>query len=323
MYRRALKTGIKYFLYYINDFLTFIKDAGGYSANTLISYHNDLMQFGCFLAGKTSDNDVLPYDFEVDLNSINNKDIKYFVSFLFDRQKLSIKKTPKYNSRSIARKISSLKSFFKYLYRRKLIKINPSSGTVFPKLPKKLPYYITESEIKNLLEDKKSRDMSMIEKAIIELFYSTGIRLNELINLKINDINFIKKTVLVMGKGNKERIVPFGNHALKAINDYLEIRNITNKQNSEIFFLDNKGNKLYPVKVNRLVKKYLGKVTESRKKSPHILRHTFATHLIDNGADIRAVKELLGHESLSTTQIYTHISPEKLKKVYKQAHPKA
>jgi integrase/recombinase XerC len=174
-----------------------------------------------------------------------------------------------------------------------------------------------------LLDGAKSIDLSILDKAIMGLFYSTGIRLTELINLKIQNVNFYNKTIKVLGKGSKERIIPFGGKAFSALKNYMEIRNICNIKNYDNFFIGNKGNKLYPMQVQRLVNKNLSGITESKKKSPHVLRHTFATHMLDKGADIRAVKDMLGHESLSTTQIYTHLTPEKLKKVYNQAHPKA
>ena len=174
-----------------------------------------------------------------------------------------------------------------------------------------------------LLGEKNITEISITDKAVIELFYSTGIRLSELINLKLTNVNFNNRTIKVFGKGSKERIVPFGSKAETAIKNYIKIRDICNLNNLDILFLSNNGKKLYPMQVNRLMKKNLSLVTDMKKKSPHVLRHTFATHLLDKGADIRAVKDMLGHESLSTTQVYTHITPEKLKKVYKQSHPRA
>jgi integrase/recombinase XerC len=229
----------------------------------------------------------------------------------------------KYSTRSVSRKISVLKSFFKYLLKKKYVISNPSSGLIFPKQDKMLPAYLSSNEINKLLEDRKYIEIKILDIAIIELFYSTGIRLSELINLKLSDINFTKRTLKVLGKGSKERIVPFGEKADIAIQNYLKIREICNTENLDYLFISNTGKKLYPMQVQRMIKKNLALVTELKKKSPHVLRHSFATHLLDRGADIRAVKDLLGHESLSTTQVYTHLTPEKLKKVYKQAHPKA
>jgi len=319
-----LKNNSKYFVEYIEEYLNFIRVAGNFSGNTVISYHNDLKQFLNFLFRTYKDSSCqFPEKFIYDIKSVTKRDIKSFISELLLEEKIDIKKVKKYNTKSISRKISTLKSFFKYLKKRKFIDINPASVLIFPKRAKNLPYFVTESDMEKLLEGAKTIDISILDKAIMELFYSTGIRLTELINLKIQNINFQSKTIKVLGKGSKERIIPYGEKANKALKNYIEIRNICNIKNYDNFFIGNKGNKLYPMQVQRLVNKNLSTVTEMKKKSPHVLRHTFATHMLDKGADIRAVKDMLGHESLSTTQVYTHLTPEKLKKVYNQAHPKA
>lgn len=313
----------KYFSEYIEEYLNFIRVTRNYSANTLISYRNDLIQFLNFLFNIYKDSScIFPEKFIYDVREITKKDIKSFISDLLLQEKIDIKKIKKYSTKSISRKISTLKSFFKYLKKRKYIEVNPASVLIFPKKPKNLPYFVSESEMDRLLDGAKAIDLSILDKAIIELFYSTGIRLTELINLKEQNVNFQNKTIKVLGKGSKERIIPFGEKANSAMKNYLEIRNICNIKNYDNFFVSNKGNKLYPMQVQRLVNKNLSAVSELKKKSPHVLRHTFATHMLDKGADIRAVKDMLGHESLSTTQIYTHLTPEKLKKVYEQAHPK-
>jgi integrase/recombinase XerC len=318
------KNDSKYFAEYIEEYLELIRVTGNFSSNTVISYRNDLHQFLYFLFKLYKDSSCLfPEKFIFDVKLITKRDVKSFISELLLEEKIDIKKVKKYNTKSISRKISSLKSFFKYLKKRKYIESNPASVLIFPKKAKNLPYFVTESEMDKLLDGAKSIDLSILDKAIMELFYSTGIRLTELINLKIQNVNFQNKTIKVLGKGSKERIIPYGGKANTALKNYMEIRNICNIKNYDNFFIDNKGNKLYPMQVQRLVNKNLSSVTESKKKSPHVLRHTFATHMLDKGADIRAVKDMLGHESLSTTQIYTHLTPEKLKKVYNQAHPKA
>jgi len=303
-----------------NEFLDNIYLLKNYSKNTIVSYRNDLNQFINFLIN-TFSNEV-----NNDIPSVENIDItllKSFVAGLFEEEKLSIKKSRKFTNRSISRKISVLKSFFKYLYKKRIIKINPASTLSFPKIQKKLPSNLSEKAISNLLDRIGEKELDFINKAIIELFYSTGIRLSELINLKIQDIDFSYNTIKVTGKGSKQRIIPFGSKAKKALENYLTIRDILNRNNLDNLFLNKKSKKLYSIEVQRMIKKQLSSVTDLQKKSPHILRHSFATHLLDNGADIRAVKDLLGHENLSTTQIYTHVSSEKLKKVYKGAHPKA
>lgn len=318
------KNSSKYFLDYIEEYLNFIRVSGNFSPNTVISYQNDLKQFLNFLFKSYKDSSVFfPEEFSYDIKLVTKRDIKSFISELLLEEKIDIKKVKKYNIKSISRKISTLKSFFKYLKKRQYIESNPASVLIFPKRPKNLPYFVSENEMTRLLDGSKSIDLSLLDKAVMELFYSTGIRLTELINLKIQNVNFQNKTIKVLGKGSKERIIPYGEKANKALKNYLEIRNICNTKNYDNFFIGNKGNKLYPMQVQRLVNKNLSGITESKKKSPHVLRHTFATHMLDKGADIRAVKDMLGHESLSTTQVYTHLTPEKLKKVYEQAHPKA
>ncbi len=288
-----------------------------------MSYRNDLEQFAEFLIMTEYGKKVAPEKAEIDISSVDLPLLKSFVADLFEKQKLDIKKARKFSNRSISRKISTLKSFFKYLYRKKIVSSNPASTLAFPKMQKKLPSYIAASDMTKLLDRIGDDELNFIDKAIFELFYGTGIRLSELINLKTVDIDFGKNTVRVLGKGSKTRIVPFGSKALDALKNYMQIRDILNFNKSDYFFLNKNGKKLYPMEVSRMVKKHLSKVTDVKKKSPHVLRHSFATHLLDAGADIRAVKDLLGHENLSTTQVYTHVSPEKLKKAYKQAHPKA
>jgi len=312
----------------LQGFCDYLKFTRNYSDNTLLSYENDLKQFGLFISESSEtgasdaeggkNNRVI-----IDESYLDTAMLKSFIAGLFEEQKLDIKKSRKFSNRSISRKISSLKAYFRFLYRAKLISKNPASGLLFPRQNKRLPSYIGKAEINKLLDEKGLNDLVFLDKAVIELFYSTGMRLSELINLKFDDVNFRSRTVKVTGKGSKQRIVPFGSKAEKAILNYIQIRSICNIGSLDYLFIGRTGKKLYPMQVNRLVRKNLSRVTEMKKKSPHVLRHTFATHMLDSGADIRAVKDLLGHESLSTTQIYTHISPEKIKKVYNQAHPKA
>lgn len=292
---------------YIQEYLSYLGVNLKYSPHTITSYENDLHQFENFLTLTFGEN-------KFNLDDIELSILKSFVADLFEED---------YSKSSISRKISLLKSFFKYLAKKKYIAKNVAATLIFPKLDKKLPSYLTESETNTLFDAEHTEERKPLDSAILELFYSTGIRLSELINLKISNVNFSIKTIKVFGKGSKERIVPFGKNAEESIKEYLKIRPVPAEGNSDILFLSANGNKLYPMQVNRITKKSLAGVTELKKKSPHILRHTFASHLLDKGADIRAVKDLLGHESLSTTQVYTHISPEKLKKVYKQSHPRA
>jgi integrase/recombinase XerC len=301
------------------EYLDYLKVTKNYSVHTIISYKTDLSQFTQYV-NKSFRKPIKDAERKtIDLSKLDLTFLKSYVAELADP--LANKKL--YTKKSISRKISVLKSFYKYLLRRKYIAKNYSSALIFPKTGRKLPSVLSEREIGKLLGEKFISEISILDKAIIELFYSTGIRLSELINLRVDRVNFNNNTIKVLGKGSKERIVPFGKEAGKALRNYLSIREICNLNNSDILFLNSAGKKLYPMKVNRMIKKNLSLVTDLKKKSPHVLRHSFATHLLDNGADIRAVKELLGHESLSTTQIYTHLTPEKLKKVYKQSHPRA
>ncbi len=311
---------MKKFNVYISGFLDYLNFTKNYSQHTIISYENDLLQFGKYIFKSSGiDNPGNLTDKNIDFNEIDITFLKSFIADLSD----PLAHNRRYTKKTISRKISVLKSFYKYLLKKKYVTKNSASSLIFPKLPKRLPSFLTEGEVTKLLDDKYISNLSILDKAVIELFYSTGIRLSELINLKIDRVNFTGRTIKVLGKGSKERIVPFGNEAHKSIKNYLSIRDICNIRNSDYLFLDNSGKKLYPMKVGRMVKKNLSLVTDMKKKSPHVLRHTFATHMLDKGADIRAVKELLGHESLSTTQVYTHLTPERLKKVYKQSHPRA
>lgn len=307
---------------YLKEFLEYLKFSKNFSVNTITAYRTDLIQFGIFLS-EFIEVDFNDCEFEIDIEYIDAKLLKVFIADVYSQNKIDIKKIPKYKKRSVARKISVLKAFFKYLKMKGYIKKNPASGLMFPKLPKALPVNLTASELNILLEEKGTIDLRIFDKAVIELFYSTGIRLSELINLKLKDVDFHRNTIKVLGKGSKERIVPFGKKAYTALKNYLEIREICDLKKSEYFFIDSKGNKLYPMKVQRIIKKDLSLVSKISQKSPHILRHSFATHLLDSGADIKSIQEMLGHSSLSTTQIYTHISLDKLKKAYKQSHPKA
>jgi integrase/recombinase XerC len=311
----------------VSEFIEYLNLARNYSSNTIISYGIDLKQFTDFLIktfhGEHDYSEEELKDLKIDVNSVDLLLLKSFVSDLFEKQKLDIKKARMFSNRSISRKISVLKSFFKYLYKKSYIKSNIATGLGFPKIEKKLPSYLSMNEINQLLDKGGDDELNFINKAIIEMFYGTGIRLSELINIKLNDVNFSNCTVKVLGKGSKQRIVPFGGKAETALTNYLQIRNIINLNNLDLLFMSKKGRKLYATEIRRMVKKNISTVTDIKKNSPHVLRHSFATHLLDNGADIRAVKDLLGHENLSTTQIYTHVNPEKLKKVYKQAHPKA
>jgi integrase/recombinase XerC len=228
--------------------------------------------------------------------------------------------------RTLRRKVASLSAFYNYYIRNNKIKVNPAEGLVLPKIDKKLPEFLKESSVEILFNNNLfGTDFTGIrDNLIMELFYATGIRLSELVHLKITDIDLFNAEMRVVGKRNKERIIPLTHNVAGLIRGYLNVRKDYSQPNtSDYLFVTEKGEQVYPRMVQRLVKKYLSMSTTMEKKNPHMLRHTFATHMLNNGADLNAVKELLGHANLAATEIYTHNTYEKLKSIYKQAHPRA
>ena len=246
---------------------------------------------------------------------INRKTIRGFLAQEFDGG---------YSSKTVARRLASIKSLFKYLMRSEQINNNPAVHVKTPKVPQSLPSFINQKVIDELMESPDdSTEIGLRDRAILEFFYSTGIRLSELIALNIGDVDPVKKMVKVYGKGDKERLIPYGNRAKFCLEKYLKNRalSLNTSSKSKPLFVNAKEKRVPSSTVQRRIRNYIKKVAEGQRLGPHILRHSFATHLMDNGADIRAVKDLLGHSSLSSTQVYTHIQPEKMKKVYNQAHP--
>lgn len=289
-------------------FLQFLEHQKRYAFPTLTAYRSDLEQFFGYLYSI--------YD-EIPLKEIQAFHIRSWIVHL-SQQQLSPK--------SISRKCSALKTFFKFLLKRDLIKVNPMLRITTPKISRRVPVIVRETELEQLFDqvDFAEDFAGQRDRLILEILYATGMRRAELIGLKIKDVDFRNRQLRVLGKGNKERLLPFGKNLTDAIQHYLTLRNKAFPENTENeLLLTNKGEPMYPKMVYNLVKKYLSMVTTVEKKSPHVLRHSFATHLSDHGADLNAIKELLGHASLSATQVYTHSSIEKLKKVYQQAHPKA
>ncbi|RCK72056.1 MAG: Tyrosine recombinase XerC [Ignavibacteriae bacterium] len=297
---------------YIQKFLEYLEKERKYSNHTIKSYEDDLNQLYVFLSKHFSG--------VIDLNKIDNVTIRLFLGEFVESG---------LTKKSIARKLSSLKSFFRYLTKEKILVSNPALNIATPKVPKKLPTFLDENSIDKMMDlPDQSTIFGLRDKAILELLYSTGIRLQELISLNLNHINWKNSTIKVLGKGNKVRIVPFGSKAKEAMERYVSRREelyskLTGSDAKNAFFLSNKGLRLYPKGVYNIVSYYIEKVSDIERKSPHIIRHTFATHLLNRGADLKAVKELLGHENLSTTQIYTHLTIDHLKKIYNQAHPKS
>lgn len=295
----------------IRSYLSYIERERNYSSHTVTSYANDLTQYYSFLQNEYPE--LIKNHGAVDMGVI-----RAFLGVMLEN---GVAK------KSVVRKLSSLRSFYKYLVRKKIVVSNPTLNIVTPKVEKKLPQFVDKESMDRVLSlpDGSTIDGAR-DSAILELFYGSGIRLSELLGLRISDIDFHNRTLKVTGKGNKQRIIPFTNKAKDAIKRYLTFRKESSSKTSGIveqLFIDEKGKPFSPQRVYSIVNSYLQEVAEIQQKSPHVLRHSFATHLLDNGADILAVKELLGHESLSTTQIYTHVTVDRLKKIYQQAHPKA
>lgn len=276
-----------------------------FSPHTVEAYINDIKQY-------------LDFCKENSANSLttNHKIIRNWIVSMLKLE---------YSTRSVNRKISSVKTYYRFLKRSELIKTNPSQKINLVKNDKKLPHFVESENMDFLLDEVEFPDNyeGLRDNLIINLLYYTGMRRSELINLKISDIDISGKKIKVLGKRNKERLIPLTDELILIFNIYIESRNKLFGSIEDYVFLTKKGKKLYPKSVYYTVNKYLNLVTKIDKRSPHVLRHSFATHLLNNGADINAVKELLGHANLSATQIYTHNTFEKLKRVYKQAHPRA
>lgn len=287
----------------INYFINYFENELNYSKNTIKSYQKDLEIFKTFVK-------------DTNINKIDYNYIREYLSYLYEKN---------YSKTSIARNISTLRSFFKYLYNENIIKDNPLVLISNPKLDKKLPKVLNYQELENLLLTPDiNTPIGLRDACILELLYSTGIRVNELTNIKTNDINFTEKKILILGKGNKERYVLFGNLCLKKINDYLRNgRTYLDKDNNQYLFLNKKGKKISDRTIRTMIDTMCNKASIKMHISPHTLRHTFATHMLNEGADLKTVQELLGHENLSTTQIYTHVSNEYLRNIYLNTHPRA
>ena len=294
--------------YPLQEFLDYLSFQKRYSPNTIISYENDLKDFFDFLY------------LEFETSAVNE------ISSVMVRSWLANLKEKKFSSRTINRKISTLKSFFKFHVRLKNILTSPVATTSSLKVSRKLPAYVEEDDMKKLFSegDFTSSWEGILTLAIFTILYQTGIRLSELIQLKESDIDKSSSILKVLGKGNKERIIPINNGFISEIENYIvEKRKLFPSTSNDFLLVNPKGKPLYPKYVYNIVRNNLSKVSTIERKSPHILRHSFATHLTNHGAPINSIKELLGHSSLAATQIYTHNSIEKLKEVYKQAHPKA
>ena len=300
----------------IQKFVEYLRSHRGYSTHTIRNYQIDLKQFLDFLARERDStgqkNEVLKIE-TVDFRTIRN-----YLGHLHDG----------YKKTTIARKLSTIRSFFYFLEKRGLGKDNPAADIPTPKLGRYIPAYLQVDDMFRLLEGPdRAKPLGLRDLAILEVLYSCGIRVSELAGLNLTSVDFDQRLVKVLGKGNKERIVPIGQHALKALNQYLEAtislrkRVIGNRQDSPLF-INFRGGRLSTRSIERVIKKYEREQGLMTEITPHALRHSFATHLLDGGADLRSVQELLGHASLSTTQKYTHVSLDRLMAVYDKSHPR-
>ncbi len=286
-----------------NKFINYLTSEKRFSEHTIMSYSTDLTQFLNFINKE--------FEISTQVSEISFQIVRSWIASLLEKG---------VSPRSVNRKISTLKTYFKFLIRENAITESPMLKVVAPKSKKRLPVFIEENQIENLLNQIKFDDgfVGERDKLIIELFYVTGIRLSELVNIKISDVDFNNNLIKVLGKRNKERLIPLSISIVNELEFFIKKYDL-----NQYLFTNLGGTKVYNKLVYRVVKKYISKISSVSKKSPHILRHTFATHMLNNGADINAIKELLGHANLSATQVYTHNTIGKLKSIYKQAHPRA
>ena len=291
----------------IEPFLDYLRLEKNCSEKTIVSYGTDLTKFEEFFKS---------VDEEIDFTTVDADVIRLWVVSLMDGG---------YTSTSVNRKLSSLRSFYRYLLRKKIVAVDPTFKVVGPKKKKPLPVFVKEEDMNRLLDEIPCGKgfAGCLDKMIIEMFYATGMRLSELIGLDDEDIDFSASLIKVTGKRNKQRLIPFGDELRLSLLNYIKVRNEAVPDREKAFFVKQDGKRLYSMKVYNLVKRNLSKVVTLKKRSPHVLRHSFATSMLNNQAELGAVKELLGHESLTTTEIYTHTTFEELKKVYEQAHPRA
>lgn len=282
----------------LENYRNYLKYERNYSDNTVSAYINDLNKYEEFLK-----NDILESDAE---------DLEKYLKYIGGMQ-----------STTVAHKITAIKSYFNYNIKRGIVKSNPANKVSRPKLAKHLPEYLTEEEVSKLLDVEVKSPYDFRNKTILELLYSSGIRISELVNIKTPNYDSEECLIRIMGKGSKERIIPLGDYAINIMNDYMNnYRPLINKKFTDYIFINNRGDKISRQFIFKVIKKEALKKGIKKDISPHTLRHTFATHLLKNGADLRIIQELLGHENISTTQIYTHVTNNKLKSDYETYFPK-
>jgi len=302
---------------FIDDFLKHLRYERNASEHTLRNYESDLLQFYDHIAPPDKDGKRR----NVDLHAIDNLTIREYMATLYEKKK---KKS------SIHRKVAALRTFFRFLCREAILEVNPAKLVASPHVEQKLPNHLSIEQMVKFIETPETDSvLGKRDRAILELLYASGLRVSELVNLNLHDIDFDNQTVRVKGKGRKERIVPFGDHAKKALQGYLGVRGELlieaerDKVDPKTVFMNYQGTRITTRSVGRMIDKYVKQCAEIHHISPHSLRHSFATHLLDAGADLRTIQELLGHARLSTTQQYTHVSVDKLMEVYDRTHPKA
>jgi len=287
---------------YIQKFTNYLEIEKNYSKYTIKGYNSDLLGLAEFLEDK-------------DPGKVSHLDLRRFLAEL---------KAKKCSKRTVARKLAAIRSFFKFLFREKMVKKNPADSVFTPKADKRLPRFLDpEKTIKLITAPVKDNIFGYRDRAILEMLYSTGIRVSELVGIDLVNIDFVSGVVKVRGKGKKERIVLLGKEASSAARTYLNKKNDAGIKTTGGFFLNKHGKRLSDRSVRRLVNKYVRLSCIEDKVSPHSLRHSFATHMLNNGADLRSIQELLGHRNLSTTQIYTHLGTNRIKEIYRKAHPRA
>ena len=291
----------------IKAFLDYLRLERNYSEKTIVSYRTDLQEFEEFFK---------KVDAELDFARVDADVVRNWMVNLMDDGRAPT---------SVNRKLSSLRSFYRFLLKRKVVSVDPMLKVVGPKKKKPLPSFVREKDMDRLLDELLFDESfeGCRDRTILEMFYATGMRRSELIGLNDADVDLSAKLIKVTGKRNKQRLIPFGDELAEDLLNYIKVRNETLSQGAEAFFVLKNGARMYSEAIYRLVRRYLSGVVTLKKRSPHVLRHTFATAMLNGKAELRAVKELLGHESLATTEVYTHTTFEELKKVYEQAHPRA